>query len=395
MSPHSVTTIPRNVALGVLAAVVLGGLLIWHAESKVNQVALASSAQPVSVAPAKTATWRPSRTYVGRLDPWISANIGPQFISAYIDTVLVRPGAVVKAGQVLATLDCRNANAMARAVEMEARALDEQQRQLTHESTRVTSMLDGGFVSPNEAEIKSAQSAAKMAELLAEKAKLVGTSLEVNDCILRAPFDGEIATRAMDPGGFVHPGTAIVSVVDRSTIRMTADVPENAFEEVAPNKKVNVHIYATGKDILGAITRRAPAADPGSRTIHVEVDLTDPDKQIPVGTTGELRVDLGKPIDAVEFPLSAATIRDTKATIFVAVGEIARTRTFSFLGEGQGLLYVSPADIAPGTPVITEGRALLNEGERIAPRLEQQPAPEGAVAPSGIPAKPVVAEQKP
>ena len=32
-------------------------------------------------------------------------------------------------------------------------------------------------------------------------------TLEVNDCVLRAPFDGEIAARSVDPGAFVRPGT--------------------------------------------------------------------------------------------------------------------------------------------------------------------------------------------
>jgi len=38
----------------------------------------------------------------------------------------------------------------------------------------------------------------------------------VSDCVLRAPFDGEIATRLVDPGAFVRPGTSIVSVIDRA-----------------------------------------------------------------------------------------------------------------------------------------------------------------------------------
>ena len=115
----------------------------------------------------------------------------------------------------LATLDCRNASATDQAVEMQARASTPSRRRSRTSATRVTSMLDGGFVSPNEAEQKSAESAAKQAQLLAEKAKMIGSSLEVNDCVLRAPFDGEIATRTVDPGAFVRPGTAIVSVVDR------------------------------------------------------------------------------------------------------------------------------------------------------------------------------------
>ncbi len=362
--------IPRNLALGVAAVLLLGALLIWHAESKVNQVALASSAQPVSVIEAKAARYRAQRSYVGRLDPWVSANVGPQFIAAYIDAVLVRPGAQVKQGQVLATLDCRNENAAARAVEMQARALDEEQRQLSRESTRVSAMLDGGFVSANEAEVKSTASAAKQAELLSARAKLAGSSLEVQDCILRAPFDGEVSARQMDPGGFVRPGNTIVSIIDRRTVRMTADVPESDFAFVSPGQAARVHVDATHRELAISISRRAPAADPGTRTVHIEADIRDPDDEIPVGTTGEVEVDVGAPIDAVELPVNAASIRDTKASVFVVEGDLAHQRSFTLLGESAGVIYASPGALAPGSLVVTEGRALLKEGAAVAPRLE-------------------------
>ena len=119
--------------------------------------------------------------------------------------MLVRPGAAVQRDEVLATLDCRNASASSQAVGAEARAIDARQQAVAHESARVQSMLDGGFVSPNEAEQKAAQSASEQAQLAAQRAKLASTSLEVNDCVLRAPFDGEIATRTIDPGAFVRP----------------------------------------------------------------------------------------------------------------------------------------------------------------------------------------------
>ena len=68
----------------------------------------------------------------------------------------------------------------------------------------------------------------------------------------------------------------IVSIVDRLTVRMTADVPENDFDVVVPGKVVSILVYATHKTITGAITRRAPAADAATRTVHIEIDLPDP-----------------------------------------------------------------------------------------------------------------------
>ena len=267
--------VPSTIVAGLLVLLAALGALVWRAESKTNKIALASTPKPVTVVAARDATFRQTRTYVGTLRPWVEASVGPQFISAYVDTVLVRPGATVTRNEVLATLDCRNASASSQAVAAEARAVDARQQAFAHESARIQTLLDGGFVSPNEAEQKSAQSTSEEAQLASERAKLASTRLEVNDCVLRAPFDGEIGARSIDPGAFVRPGTAIVSVIDRNTVRMTVDVPESDFDLVPTSAIVSIHVTAIDKTIVGAIARRAPSADPETRTVHVEIDLAD------------------------------------------------------------------------------------------------------------------------
>src|SRR6185437_6944242 len=97
--------IPVVIGAGVAAVLLLGGGMMWRANSRTNKVALSSRPKPVTVVKAAAAMYRPSRTYVGTLQPWVEASVGPQLVSAYVDTVLVRPGASVKRGDVLATLD--------------------------------------------------------------------------------------------------------------------------------------------------------------------------------------------------------------------------------------------------------------------------------------------------
>src|SRR5579871_2448682 len=76
---------------GVAVAIVLGGLAVMgavgafvqHSESQVNKVALASKPKPVTAVAAREATYRATHLYVGTLRPWVEANVGPQFVSAY------------------------------------------------------------------------------------------------------------------------------------------------------------------------------------------------------------------------------------------------------------------------------------------------------------------------
>jgi RND family efflux transporter MFP subunit len=357
--------VPLVIVGGTLVVFAVGGWLVLRAQSKVNQVAMAGQPRPVTVIGATDTTFRETRKYVGTLRPWIEASVGPQFISAYVDTVLVRPGAAVKRNEVLATLDCRNASASSLAVAAEARAIDERQQAVAHEAARVQSLLDGGFVSPNEVEQKSAQSASEEAQLAAQRAKLTSTRLEVNDCILRAPFDGEIATRSIDPGAFVRPGNAIVSVVDRSTVRMTLDVPESDFEAVAPGTPLSLRAVATGKALVASISRRSPAADPSTRTVHVEIDVADPKREIPVNTTGEVNLEVGDAVRATAIPLYAASITGAKAVVFVVEDGVVHKKTFSVIGERESDLFVDPS-LKAGTQVVSEGQFVLEDADRVA-----------------------------
>ena len=357
------------IVCGVAGVVTLGTLLVSRASSRVNHVALAGQPKGVTIVEARAAQYRPSRRYVGAVQPWIETRIGPQLVSAYVDTVLVRPGDTVRRGQVIATLDCRNASASSKAIAMQARAIQAEQEAVAHEAARVGELEEGGFASPNEIEKSAAASVSKQAQLMETQAKIQRAALEVGDCVLRAPFAGEIATRSADPGAFVHPGTPVATLVDRSTVRIVAEVPEADFGVVATGTTVDIHVLATDRRLRAKIARRSPAADLSTRTIHLEIDVPDPDRSLPVGTTAELTVEVGDPSPATEIPLIAAAVRGAKATVFVVEGQTGRKGVYAVKGERGGSLFLEPS-LAPGARVVTEGRALLKDGDRVEAKLE-------------------------
>ncbi len=361
--PRKSKTIPIVIGAGV-AAILVGGFFMYRrAASKVNDVSLSTQAKPVTVVAGQAVTFRPTKRYVATIDPWFEAQVGPQLVSAYVDTVIYRPGAVVKKGDVLATLDCKSVSAESASVAMEAKALEAKEVAIAAEAARLHAMLDGGFVPINDVQKKEAEAAQQQADILAQKAKLLGTSLEVNDCVLKSPFDGEISDRYMDPGAFAKPGTPLLSVVDRSTVRIAADIPEIDFALAEPGKPVSIKMLATGQAMSAPITRRTPTADPSTRTVHFEIDVSDPKKEIPVGTTAELTVEYGDAIHAARIPLLAAAIRGDKATVFVVEGDVAKKQNVDVLGESGGDLFVDPSLV--GAKFVTEGRGLLNDNDKV------------------------------
>ncbi|MFO0638484.1 MAG: efflux RND transporter periplasmic adaptor subunit [Polyangiaceae bacterium] len=362
------------VASAILVLAVGGGLLL-RAESKRNKATLAAEPKPVTVIEAAAGKYRANRAYVATVEPWVEAKVGPQLVSAYVDTVLVRPGSVVKKGEVLATLDCKSASAQAQNVAMQARALDARQKAAANEAARMQGLVGKGFVAENEAEQKAAQSAAEEAQLLAAKAKLLGTSLEVNDCVLRAPFEGEVAQRMVDPGAFVKPATFVVTLVDRSTVRISGEAPETDFAIVAPGTKVKVSLVSTKRELEATIARRSPSADPQTRTVHFELDVHDPERTIPVGTTAEVKIDVGEAMSVTELPLVAATIKGSKASVFVVEDGKAKAMSVAVKGEAAGKVYLAQ-DLKPGSKVVTEGRALLNDGDPVNAKVAAPPKEE-------------------
>ena len=78
-----------------------------------------------------------------------------------------------------------------------------------------------------------------------------------------------------------------------------------------------------------------------------------------------LAIDVGTPQPATEVPLRAATVRGEKATLFAVHGDVAKSEVYKVLGEAGGTLYVEPK-LKADTPIVIEGRALLDDGDKVA-----------------------------
>jgi hypothetical protein len=66
--------IPLAITLSVALVLLTGTFMVRRAQSKTNQVALASRPKPVSVVEPKNAAYRPFRTYIGTIQPLIEAH---------------------------------------------------------------------------------------------------------------------------------------------------------------------------------------------------------------------------------------------------------------------------------------------------------------------------------
>jgi hypothetical protein len=78
-----------------------------------------------------------------------------------------------------------------------------------------------------------------------------------------------------------------------------------------------------------------------------------------------LVISFGAPRPATLVPLNAATLHGERATLYTVGGEVAHRVDVGVVGESGGTLFVDEK-LPAGARVVLEGRALLDEGDRVA-----------------------------
>jgi HlyD family secretion protein len=124
-------------------------------------------------------------------------------------------------------------------------------------------------------EIRTAQSAAIRSQMAQQQSEIASAAADANraraslaeaganraDLIIRAPFDGTIATRTAEPGEVVQAGTAIVTLLDMSKVYLRGFVPEGQIGKVKLGQPARVYLDSDPKRPVEAeVSRIDPAA---------------------------------------------------------------------------------------------------------------------------------------
>lgn len=138
------------------------------------------------------------------------------------------------------------------------------------------------------AKIVAAQSDAEVQKqrVAVAQADMKRLQSQVDFARIRAPFNGVIVSRNVDPGSFVQNATTgrtqpFLSLVRIDKITVTMQVPESAAPYISPETQASITMETgSGKPIRnlkGTVSRFAPYLDPErGRTMQLEVDLYNP-----------------------------------------------------------------------------------------------------------------------
>jgi RND family efflux transporter MFP subunit len=105
---------------------------------------------------------------------------------------------------------------------------------------------------------------------------------------ITAPFTGVITKRFADTGSLVGAGTsnsgqALVRLSQLDPLRLVLPVPESAVPRVREGASVEVLVSATQEKITGQVARASGEVAMDTRTMHVEVDVPNPQLKLAPG----------------------------------------------------------------------------------------------------------------
>jgi len=200
-------------------------------------------------------------------------------VAARVTEVLVQEGQPVRKGDVIVRLDTEDLTTKLneRVANLEAAkaqlALAEKNR------TMKLSLQDKGYAaqsSVNEVEsaFRSAQASARAQEAQVELARKA-----LENAVIKAPMDGFVSERAVNPGDKVPVDGKLMTIVDLSELEIEAPVPTNEIALVAVGQEASFRVPGLeGREFMGRVERINPTTKAGSRSIPVYVRVENGDK---------------------------------------------------------------------------------------------------------------------
>jgi RND family efflux transporter MFP subunit len=185
---------------------------------------------------------------------------------------------------------------------------------------------------------------------------------------IRAPFDGSVTERFVDPGAFIQQGK-ILSMVDIAKVRVLVDVPEAEVRFAQVGTQASVRFDALpGRNVTAKISRTAGALDPILRTMRIELDLPNPESSIYPGMFARVELGVERRPNAMVIPSKAVTVLQNRSFVFVNLGGTAK-RMPVVVGTADGDWCEASSGltgdeliILPEGKTVTEGMAVTTEG---------------------------------
>ena len=232
-------------------------------------------------------------------------------------TLAVTEGSRVKAGQALGQVDLeemryRVAERMA-SVESARATADQAERQ--HKVNQ--SLADQKFIAPTALDLSRASMESTRAQYLAARAQLDTSQVSMRQAALLAPINGIVSKRHALPGEKLAAEQQILSIVDLSKLELAGLVGTHEVSRLKPGMVVQVQVEGVDHPVEARISRIAPAAEPGTRSIGVTLALDNPKEAFRAGQYAVAKVMLADDQQRLTVPLTAVSSNSGQEGVWV------------------------------------------------------------------------------
>ncbi len=332
----------------ILSAAAVAGLALTGCHREIPLPAAESlPAVAVSVVAVESRQHQAFEEVVGTVQSRQRAEIEPK-VSARVERILVFPGSVVKAGDLLAQLDDREIQAR---LDQAAATLE----QANSDLVRFVGLLKQETVTQAEFDAKQAR------QRVAQAAKTESETM-LGYTRLTAPFNGVVSRKLAEVGDLAIPGRPLLVIEDPNALRFEAEIPEALIGRVEVGAGLRVSVASLNEPLAGRVSEVAPAADPQSRTFRVKLDLP-PASGLRLGQFGRVAV----PVEgnaALRVPASAVLLRGQMEMVFVVEDGTARLRlvkTGKRIGDEVELL----SGVEEGETIVANRLSQLLDGQPV------------------------------
>ena len=228
----------------------------------------------------------------------------------------------------------------------------------TRDFEKIKGLKKTGAVSDSERE--KAEVRRDLADVRFKEAKVF-----LSRCDLMAPIDGTIQDRFVSEGEYVAQGVPAFRIVDDKRLKVIISVPERDVFGARVGKQLQFTMSSVpGRTFTGTIIFVAPAAEIGSNSFRVELEVANDDRALKPGMIASVEYVRGILRNVVNVPLSCL-IPSKGEYIAYEVADGAALRRVVRLSTIVGDRAVIESGLAAGAPVVVEGHRYLEDGMRV------------------------------
>ena len=306
-----------------------------------------------------------------------TSSLASQIMGTIVE-IRVHEGDRVERGQVLVVIDeaqpqaaLNRAVAAENAAQHEIKAAESELGLAESTFSRYQILYDKKVVSPLEFEgIKSREQSAvarrdlARAEFEQARAELTQARTTLEYARVRAPYDGVVTERKLDPGALASPGLPILTIEQLGHYRLEASINESELRYIHMGDEVPVTIDALGSsERKGRVAQIVPSADPASRSFLIKLDLPS-NPQLRSGEFGTAEFTRGERA-ALMIPQTAVIQRgQLQGAYVIDGGKIANLRYIT-LGKTTGEQVEVLAGVESGEAVVANPAGLELSGKQI------------------------------